>query len=170
MNLLVITMTESSHPTTCPIALVAVQVAPRAKRSIYPEPFASRMQGREKRVLGDLFGLANFGVNLTRIAPNGSSALRHAHAKQDEFIYILSGDAVLVTDEGETLLTAGMCAGFKAGTGNGHQLVNRSAADVLYLEVGDRSAGDAVSYPDDDLQADFVEGAWQFSHKDGSPY
>jgi uncharacterized cupin superfamily protein len=164
-------MTEPRHTTTAnPIALVAAQVAPRAKRSIYPEPFASRMQGREKRVLGDLFGLANFGVNLTRIAPSGSSALRHAHAKQDEFIYILSGDAVLVTDEGETPLTAGMCAGFKSGTGNGHQLVNRSDADVLYLEVGDRSAGDAVSYPDDDLQAHFVEGAWQFSHKDGSPY
>jgi len=128
------------------------------------------MAGREKRPLGEVFALTNFGVNLTRLAPDAGSALRHAHAKQDEFIYILEGSPVLVTDAGETQLSPGMCAGFKAGTGNAHQLVNRTAEDVVYLEVGDRTAGDAVIYPDDDIQAAFVGGTWQFSHKDGTPY
>ena len=153
-----------------PLALLALGVPVRAKPSIYPEPFASRMIGREKRVLGDRFSLSNFGVNLTRLAPGGSSALRHAHSKQDEFIYILSGRPILHTDEGRTQLEPGMCAGFKAGTGNGHRLLNETSEDVLYLEVGDRSAGDVVSYPDDDLKAEFINGAWVFSHKDGSPY
>ena len=154
-----------------PVAIVAAQAPARTRPSVYPEPFASLMAGREKRPLGDLFGLSNFGVNLTRIAPGGCSALRHAHARQDEFIYVLQGHPVLVTDEGETPLGPGMCAGFRAGTGNGHQLVNRSDADVVYLEVGDRSAGDSASYPDDDLQAVLGDdGKWRFLHKDGAPY
>lgn len=153
-----------------PLARRALDVPPRAKPSIYPEPFASRMQRREKRVLGDLFGLRNFGVNLTRLAPGASSALRHGHSRQDEFVYILQGEAVLHTDAGRTPLSAGMCAGFAAGTGDAHRLLNESAEDVLYLEVGDRTAGDAVHYPDDDLQATLVEGAWRFSHKNGEPY
>jgi uncharacterized cupin superfamily protein len=154
-----------------PIAVVALDAAPRAKPSNYPEPFASRMLGRKKRSLGDIFGLSNFGVNLTRLAPGGSSALRHAHAKQDEFVYILAGQPVLVTNEGETLLSAGMCAGFKAGTGNAHHLVNRTSDDVLYLEVGDRSAGESVVYPDDDMQGAYdSDGTWQYLHKDGKPY
>jgi len=126
--------------------------------------------GREKRALGDLFGLTNFGVNLTRLAPHAASALRHAHTKQDEFVYILQGYPTLQTDEGLTRLTPGMCAGFKAGTGNGHCLVNETAEDVVYLEVGDRTPGDAGTYPDDDLKAMLVEGKWQYVHKDGTPY
>ena len=153
-----------------PVAIVAAEAAPRTKPSIYPEPFASRMAGREKRQLGDVFGLANFGVNLTRLAPDAISALRHAHSKQDEFIYILEGSPVLITDAGETQLSPGMCAGFRAGTGNGHQLVNRTTEEVVYLEVGDRTAGDSATYPDDDLRAEMVGGVWQFSHKDGTPY
>ncbi|MBY0573514.1 MAG: cupin domain-containing protein [Undibacterium sp.] len=153
-----------------PIALVATEVAPREKKSLYPEPFAARMEGRLKRVLGDQFGLSNFGVNLTTLAPNGASALRHSHATQDEFIYVIQGNPTLVTDQGKTLLSAGMCAGFKAGTGNGHCLVNESSELVLYLEVGDRSAGDEVSYPDEDLKAVYLDQSWQFLHKDGSPY
>jgi uncharacterized cupin superfamily protein len=153
-----------------PVALPADEAAPRRKPSNYPPPFAQRMVGREKRPLGDLFGLTNFGVNLTRLAPGAMSALRHAHTLQDEFVYVLQGRPTLITDEGETMLAPGMCAGFKAGTGNGHHLVNRSDADVLYLEVGDRSPGDIGSYPDDDLQAALVAGAWQFTHKDGTPY
>jgi uncharacterized cupin superfamily protein len=153
------------------IAVVAADVAPRTKPSNYPEPFASRMAGREKRALGDVFGLSSFGVNQTRLQPGAQSALRHAHTKQDEFVYILQGVVILVTDEGETMLTAGMCAGFKAGTGNGHQLINRSNADVIYLEVGDRTAGDSASYPDDDLQAVMgSDGQWQFLHKNGEKY
>lgn len=152
------------------VANLAAEATPRTKPSIYPEPFASRMTGREKRHLGDVFGLTNFGVNLTRLAPNAISALRHAHTRQDEFIYILEGSPVLITDAGETQLSPGMCAGFRAGTGNAHQLVNRTGEEVVYLEVGDRTAGDAVVYPDDDLQAVNVDGAWRFSHKDGTPY
>jgi uncharacterized cupin superfamily protein len=153
-----------------PAAIVAAQAAPRPKQSNYPEPFASRMTGRQKRPLGDVFGLSNFGVNLTRLAPGACSALRHAHTRQDEFVYIVHGHPVLRTDAGETQLSPGMCAGFKAGTGDGHQLLNRNGEDVVYLEVGDRSTGDAASYPDDDLQAVLVEGKWQYAHKDGKPY
>jgi len=152
------------------IALRAEDAPPRTKPSNYPEPFASMMAGRLKRPLGDLFGLSNFGVNLTHLAPNSVSALRHAHMKQDEFIYVLQGRPVLITDEGRTQLEPGMCAGFKAGTGNGHALVNESADEVVYLEVGDRTPGDTATYPDDDLQATLVEGSWKFAHKDGTPY
>ncbi len=153
-----------------PIAVLAADVAPRTKPSIYPEPFASRMKGRVKQQLGDVFGLSNFGVNLTTLLPGAGSALRHAHTKQDEFLYVLQGQAILITDAGETSLTAGMCAGLKAGTGNAHQLVNRSDAPVVYLEVGDRSADDEASYPDDDLMAKHLGGGWQFFHKDGRRY
>ena len=128
------------------------------------------MIGREKRQLGEQFGLTNFGVNLTRLAPNSISALRHAHSKQDEFIYILQGRPTLHTDEGRTLLSPGMCAGFKAGTGNGHRLINETTEEVVYLEVGDRTPDDEGSYPDDDLKALLVEGKWKFVHKDGAPY
>jgi uncharacterized cupin superfamily protein len=160
-------MTDTRHP----IAIVAAQAPLRTKPSNYPEPFASRMAGREKRPLGDLFGLANFGVNLTRLPPGAISALRHAHTKQDEFIYILAGQAVLRTDEGDTPLAPGMCAGFRAGSGNAHQLVNTGNEDVLYLEIGDRSPGDAATYPDDDLQAVLdAGGKWRFLHKDGTAY
>ena len=153
-----------------PVAVEATQVAPRTKPSIYPEPFASRMAGREKRALGDVFGLSNFGVNLTKLLPGAVSALRHAHSRQEEFIYILQGNPVLITDAGETQLAPGMCSGIKADTGNGQQLLNRSNEEVTYLEIGDRSAGDSVIYPDDDLQAVLVDGEGQFAHKDGSPY
>lgn len=156
--------------TKTPVAIVAWEASPRTKPSNYPEPFASRMSGRVKRPLGDLFGLQNFGVNLTLLKPGARSALRHAHSKQDEFIYILRGNPVLITDAGETPLSTGSCSGFKAGTGNGHQLVNRTQEDVLYLEVGDRTAGDSATYPDDDIQAVYGDAGWSFAHKDGSPY
>jgi len=156
--------------TTYPIAILATEAPARTKQTTYPEPFASRMNGRQKHPLGDLFGLTNFGVNLTRIAPGGVSALRHAHTKQDEFVYILQGSPTLVTDEGKTPLGPGMCAGFKAGTANGHHLVNETPEDVVYLEVGDRTPGDEGTYPDDDLQAMFVDGKWRYTHKDGTPY
>ena len=153
-----------------PIALLAADAPARLKSSNYPEPFFSRMAKRDKRPLGDLFGLANFGVNLTRLSPGGSSALRHAHARQDEFVYILEGRPTLVTDAGRTALKSGMCAGFKAGTGDAHHLVNETDEDVVYLEIGDRTRGDSVTYPDDDLAAGFVEGKWRMLHKDGTPY
>jgi len=153
-----------------PIAITSADAPARIKPSNYPEPFAARLVGREKRPLGDLFGLTNFGVNLTRLAPNAISALRHAHSKQDEFVYILQGRPTLYTDEGPTQLISGMCAGFKAGTGNGHHLVNETTEDVVYLEVGDRTTGDEGSYPDDDLKAQLQNGIWMFTHKNGLPY
>jgi uncharacterized cupin superfamily protein len=154
-----------------PVSVNAREAPPRKRASSYPEPFAARVAGRDKRPLGDLFGVTNFGVNLTRLAPGAVSALRHAHSRQDEFVYVLEGRPTLVTNSGETVLEPGMCAGFKAGTGDAHHLVNRSPADVLYLEVGDRTAGDAASYPDDDLKAVLgSDGSWRYTRKDGTPY
>ncbi|MEO8006817.1 MAG: cupin domain-containing protein [Betaproteobacteria bacterium] len=153
-----------------PLAIVADDAPTRTKPSNYPEPFASLMSGRRKQPLGDLFGLTNFGINRTRLAPNAVSSLRHAHTKQDEFIFILQGHPTLHTDEGRTRLSPGMCAGFRAGTGNGHRLINETAEEVVYLEVGDRTAGDEGSYPDDDLRALRVQDGWQFVYKDGTPY
>ncbi|WP_372525763.1 cupin domain-containing protein [Piscinibacter sp.] len=159
-------MPEHTYPT----AINASDSPARVKQTNYPEPFASRMAGRLKHPLGDLFGLTNFGVNLTRLAPNAVSALRHAHTKQDEFVYILQGHPTLHTDEGRTQLSPGMCAGFKAGTGNSHRLINETTEEVAYLEIGDRTPGDEGSYPDDDIKALLVGGEWTFVHKDGSPY
>jgi uncharacterized cupin superfamily protein len=162
---------KPGSPKAAPKAIQARQAPARTKPSNYPEPFASRMAGREKRPLGDPFGLRNFGVNLTRLAPGAVSALRHAHSRQDEFVYVLEGRPTLITNEGETALEPGMCAGFPAGTGDAHHLVNRSTQDVVYLEVGDRSAGDQGTYPDDDLKAVLgPDGAWRFTRKDGTPY
>lgn len=158
----------SSKPS--PVAIIAAEAPPRTKPSNYPEPFASRMVGREKRPLGEVFGLSNFGVNLTRLAPRATSALRHSHSKQDEFVYILQGQPTLQTNEGRTQLWPGMCAGFKAGTGNAHHLTNETSQEVVYLEVGDRTPGDEGSYPDDDLRASLEAGKWRFVHKNGTPY
>jgi uncharacterized cupin superfamily protein len=152
------------------IAVIASEVPVRAKPSVYPEPFASRMAGRSKRQLGEAFGLTNFGVNLTHLAPGASSALRHAHTKQDEFVYIVDGHPSLHMNAGRAQLAPGMCAGFKAGAGDAHRLVNETQYEVTYLEVGDRTAGDEASYPDDDIQAGLVNGKWQFVHKNGEPY
>ena len=163
-------MTKPTYPTR----FIAADAPPRAKPTSPPFPavMVERVAAsREKRVLGDLFGLTNFGVNLTRLAPGGYSALRHAHAKQDEFVYVLEGVATLVTDSGDTQLLPGMCAGFKAGTGDAHHLANRTQADVLFLEVGHRSAGDSVKYPDDDVVGSFTpDGKWKYTRKDGTPY
>jgi uncharacterized cupin superfamily protein len=158
--------TALSHP----LAIEAAAVAPRAQRSNYPEPFFSMMAGREKRPLGDLFGLRNFGVNLARLAPGGLSALLHRHTRQDEFVYILSGSPTLVTDSGEVALAPGACAGFPAG-GVAHCLANRTASDVVYLEIGDRTPDDLVDYPADDLAASLgPDGHRRFTHKDGLAY
>jgi len=160
-------------PEEQPPAAIAADSQPSRKgRSIYPEPFKARVAGRDRKPLGDVFGLRNFGVNLTRLAPGSMSALRHAHSRQDEFVYILEGEATLVLNRGETLLRPGMCAGFRAGSGDAHHLVNRGTRDVVYLEIGDRTPGDDGVYPDDDLMVgpspDGVSR--RFFHKDGTPY
>lgn len=152
------------------LAIIAADVPPRAKPSIYPEPFASMMAGRQKHPLGDVFGIKNFGVNLTRLAPGAQSALLHKHKLQEEFIFILEGQPTLVTETDEIQLHPGMCAGFTQD-GTAHQLVNQTSDDVVYLEVGDRTKGDEVSYPADDLIAVFgSDDQWHFRHKNGIPY
>jgi len=154
-----------------PAALVAAEAAPRAKQTGYPPEMAVKVAARVKRPLGDLFGLKNFGVNLTTLGPGSYSSLRHAHAKQDEFVYVLEGEPTLITDAGETQLKPGMCAGFKAGTGDAHHLHNRTRKDVVYLEVGDRTPGETASYPDDDVAvSQDAEGKWVYRRKDGTPY
>ncbi|WP_304442173.1 cupin domain-containing protein [Synechococcus sp. 1G10] len=150
-------------------ALWADAAPARSLGSHYPAPFAALMKGREKRMLGDGFGLSRFGVNQTRLAPGARTALRHAHSQQDEFVYVLEGHPTLITDDGERELTPGLAAGFAAGDGNAHHLINRTAVEVVLLEIGDRNPGDQVDYPDDDLQALWLKGQWHFSHKDGTP-
>lgn len=139
-------------------------------QTIYPEPYASQVRGRLKRKLGEHFGLTQFGANLTQLSPGSVSALAHSHSKQDELILILEGSPTLVLGEQEFLLSPGDCYGFKAGTGIAHQLVNRSPEMVTYLEVGDRTPGDEVEYPNDDLAAKLMNGMWVLTHKDGRPY
>jgi len=137
-----------------------------------PEPYRNRVAGRHKKRLGDAAGLKNFGVNLTTLEPGAESSMRHWHAKQDEFIYVLEGEITLVTDAGRQKLRPGMCAGFPAGKPDGHQLVNETDRSVVYLEIGDRTPGDSASYPDPDvdLTVRLVDGKWVYSHKDGRPY
>jgi uncharacterized cupin superfamily protein len=149
----------------------ALSIPISSQKTSYPAPFASLVEGRSKRKLGEYFEITNFGVNLTELAPGGISALLHHHAKQDEFIYIVSGTATLLVNEQEYVLNSGDCMGFKAGTGIAHQLVNRTPEPVIYLEIGDRTPGDRVEYPNDDLKASQLEnGRWSFTHKDGRPY
>jgi uncharacterized cupin superfamily protein len=144
---------------------------PESNATGYPEPFRAANQQRWNRRLGNHAKLVNFGVNLTRIIPGGQSSARHAHSQQDEFVYVLEGEVDLETDAGVETLRAGMCAGFPAGTGNAHRFINRSAADVLLLVVGDRTAGDEVSYPDIDMHLrEGADGQHVFLRKDGTPY
>lgn len=137
----------------------------------YPEPFRADNSRRWNRRLGDHAGLRNFGVNLTRIVPGAQSSARHAHARQDEFIWVVSGEIVLETNAGAQTLRAGMCAGFPAGTGNAHRFVNKSDSDALILVVGDRTPFEEITYPDIDLQGKAgADGRLLFSRKDGTPY
>jgi uncharacterized cupin superfamily protein len=135
--------------------------------SAYPEQFRELVRARRKRALGNELGLTHYGVNVVTMPPGSWSAQRHWHTRQDEFVYVLEGELVLVTDAGEQTLRAGMAAGFPAGSPDGHHLVNRSAADAVYLEVGDRVPGDEVHYPDIDL---FVDATLTMRHKSGEPY
>lgn len=151
-------------------ALDPSSLAPRTTTA-YPEPFRARVLPREKRALGDALGLTRFGVNLTTLFPGKESSLRHHHAREDEFVFVLEGEVTLRTDEGEQILRAGMCAGFPAGTTNGHHLVNRSDREARYLEVGNRDPSDVAGYADDDLvAAKDPAGKWVFARRDGTPY
>jgi uncharacterized cupin superfamily protein len=143
---------------------------PVRKSSSYPGRFKPVCEGREKTPLGNGAGLTQFGVNLTRIKPGSASALRHWHEVEDEFVYMLEGELVLVEDGGETVLKPGDCAGFKANVANGHHLVNRSSRDALYLEIGTRSDVERAHYPDDDLFIDRDAQQTRILHKSGEPY
>ena len=150
--------------------LINPEEIPEKTSSNYPEKFKLLVAGRSKKRLGDVAGIKNFGINLTKIAPGSCSALRHWHTQQDEFIYVLSGELILVTNNGEQTLTAGMAAGFPAGVADGHHLINRSNSDAVYLEIGDRTPADQVNYPNEDLVAKYSPNGWIFTHKDGNLY
>jgi len=136
----------------------------------YPEAFAQKCLGREKKVLGDLFGLSQFGVNLTTLPPGQWSALRHWHEREDEFVYVVSGELVLVDDDGEHVLGAGMCAGFPAGVRNGHHVINRSDQPASFIEIGTRAQTEHAEYPDEDLIAEKDEKGFHFFNRKGEPY
>ncbi|HXI87514.1 MAG TPA: cupin domain-containing protein [Parvularculaceae bacterium] len=138
----------------------------------YPAPYADIVKGRSKRALADAGGLTQFGVNLTRLRPGAASAHRHWHRNEDEFIYVLEGEATLVEDTGEAVLRAGQAAAFKAGVENGHHLVNRSNADVLYLEIGTRAIDEVATYTDPsvDMLAVKEAGRWTARKRGGEPY
>jgi uncharacterized cupin superfamily protein len=153
-----------------PPALAPADLPPRTT-STYPEPFRSRVLPREKRALGDALGLKKLGVNLTTLFPGKESSIRHHHTREEELVFVLEGEVVLRTDEGEQVLTAGTCAGFRPGTGNGHQLVNRSDRPARYLEIGTRDPEDRAEYPDDDLlYSRGPDGAPRYTRRDGTPY
>jgi uncharacterized cupin superfamily protein len=157
-------MTALKLPALDPHAVAEV------RGSGYPEPFKSRMGDRAKRRLGDACGLTKFGVNLVTLGPGGQSALRHWHTLEDELVYVLEGEVVLVTSDGEQLLTAGTCAGYPAGKRDAHHFVNRSQHPARYLEIGNRIDGDAGFYPDDDLMWIETEEGTVAAHKDGRRY
>ena len=158
---------------------LATDRVPEQRGSGYPEPFRSRMGDRVKQRLGPALGLQQFGVNRVRLGPGGQSALRHWHSREEEFVYVLEGELVLRTDTGEQILRAGDCAGYPAGTRDGHQLVNRSDRAAVYLEIGSRDPADEAGYPDDDLRLEWRERVGPdgdtvrehcYLHKDGRPY
>ncbi len=157
------------NETTRPPALNPTTVEP-LRGSDYPGPFAAAAADRQRRKLGDALDLTNFGVNLMHLPPGCISSQRHWHSKQDEFVYVVSGEVILITDAGEQTLSAGMVAGFPAGKPDGHQLVNRTESDAVLLEVGDRTALDEVDYADIDMMVRWVDGEEKYLHKDGSPY
>src|SRR5262245_49748464 len=138
------------------------------KGSGYPAPFDKPGAERVRKRLGNAGGLKDFGVNLMRLPAGGWSSQRHWHSHEDEFVYVLEGEVVLVEDQGETVLRAGDCAAFAKGSGNGHHLINRSGKVVVYLEVGSRQPEDLTTCSDIDMMSANADG--RFTHKDGTPY
>jgi len=151
-------------PAIDPVTIAEIE------KTAYPPPFNERVRGRRRRRLGDAAGLTQFGVNLTTLLPGAQSALRHWHTLEDEFVYVLAGELVLVTDAGEQVLQAGQCAGFAAGKRDGHHLINRGAGPAQYLEIGSRFGADLAGYPDDDVALMHTIDGEQTIHKDGRPY
>ena len=149
---------------------VDIAKVPVKSGSFYPAPFKSEHEGRHKQALGEAIGLTQFGVNIARIKPGAASALRHWHEQEDEFIYMLEGELVLAENNGEVVLKPGDAAGFKAGSGNAHRLINRSNRDAVYFEVGTRAPSERVRYPDVDLVMERDQKGRRYLHKNGEPY
>lgn len=141
---------------------------PERKGVGYPPPLDEPCRERVRQRLGEAGGLTDFGVNRMRLPPGGWSSQRHWHSHEDEFVHVLSGELVLVEDDGETLLKAGDSAAFPKGSGNGHHLINRGAETAVYLEVGSRHAGDLTTCSDVDMMSANADG--RFVHKDGTPW
>ena len=154
-------------PDRPPASISALDIPARTGTAYLPQ-YAGQLRGREKRLLGELFGLTQFGVNLVTLAPGSWSSHRHWHEAEDEFIYVLEGEVMLIDDQGEHRMTAGTCAGFKAGVSNAHHLVNKSAVPAVYLEAGTRASEERVHYADVDMQGAKSNGAWKFTRRDGS--
>jgi uncharacterized cupin superfamily protein len=149
---------------------IDIDKLPVDTRTGYPPPYDRVVVGRGRKRLGNAVGLDQFGVNLTRLKPGAASALRHWHEQEDELVFILEGEVTLIEDDGETLLKPGDAAGFKANSRNGHQLVNKSARDVVYLEVGTRSEYERAHYPEADLMVVRDDKDMRYTHKNGEPY
>jgi uncharacterized cupin superfamily protein len=149
---------------------IDLSALPVRSGSNYPEPFDRIVSGREWRSLGDVAGLTQFGVNLMRLRPDAASSARHWHEQEDEFVYMIEGELVLVEDEGETIVKAGDVAGFKAGVANGHHLVNRSDGDAVFLVVGTRAPRERCHYSDIDLVQEQDGDRYLLTHKSGAPY
>ena len=149
---------------------VDIAKVPAKSGTFYPAEFQAECKGRHKQALGDVVGLTQFGVNITRIEPGQASALRHWHENEDEFIYVLEGELVLAENDGETVLKAGEAAGFKAGSGIAHRLINRSSRDAVYFEVGTRAKSERVHYPDVDLVMERDDANRRYRHRNGEPY
>jgi uncharacterized cupin superfamily protein len=148
---------------------IEIAKVPAQNIASYPKEFAQVIAGREKQRIGDAVGLTQFGVNIARIKAGSASALRHWHEQEDEFIYMLEGELVLKENDGETVLKPGDCAGFKAGSGIGHCLINRTNRDAVYLEVGTRAKSERVHYPDVDFMMERDQSGRRFFRKSGEP-
>lgn len=143
---------------------------PTEERTNYPEPFRKVVQGRLRKRIGNAIGLDQFGVNICTLKPGAASSLRHAHEAEDELVYMLQGEVVLVEDDGETVLRPGDAAGWKAGSGIHHHLVNRSGADAVFLEIGTRAKRDRATYADVDLMVVRDENGARYTRKSGEPW
>ena len=149
---------------------IDIDTVPIDTYSGYPDPYRQAVIGRERKRLGNAAGLDQFGVNLSRLKPGAASSQRHWHAHEDEFIYVLEGELVLVENESETMLRPGDAAGWKAGVANGHCLINRTARDAVYLEIGTRAPRERAEYPDIDMVAVRDGKSQRYLHKSGAPY
>jgi len=147
---------------------IDVASVPERKGAGYPKPFDEPCRERIRQRLGNAGGLSDFGVNLMRLPPGNWSSQRHWHSHEDEFVYVLEGEVILVEDQGETQLRAGDCAAFPKNSGNGHHLINRSSATAIYIEVGSRHPDDMTTCSDIDMKSANADG--RFVHKDGTPY